>query len=161
GEGGVLFFYYSTVDLCSHMMWRHWDASHPAHDARFAAQDSSGWSGRAGSTWKETIQDLYLAMDPVLGRIREHLGHYPTLIVMSDHGFAPFRRKFSLNTWLFENGYLVMRDGQSKELPRDSPGFHRVQIFDTFEDAQGHERTVVDWSRTRAYGMGFNGLYLN
>ena len=39
---------------------------------------------------------------------------------MSDHGFAPYRRKFSLNTWLYDNGYLVLKDGKSREeLPAD------------------------------------------
>ena len=39
-----------------------------AHEpvAGFAAQDSSEWSGRAGSTWKDVVYDLYLLMDPVL-----------------------------------------------------------------------------------------------
>ncbi len=151
-EGGLLFFYFSTVDLTCHMMWRHFDASHPAHDPAIAAQDSSWWSGREGTTWKDTVHDLYLKMDPVLGRIRERLGDDVTLIVMSDHGFAPYRREFDLNTWLYENGYLVLHEGQSKELPEGAPGFTKQVLY-----VPG----VVDWSKTRAYGIGFNGLYLN
>jgi len=150
--GGLLFFYFSTIDLCCHMMWRHYDAAHPAHDAEFAAKDSSAWSGREGSKWADTVHDLYLRMDPVLGQIRERIGDKATLIVMSDHGFAPYRRKFSLNTWLLEEGYLVLREGRDRELARDDPRYEKVFLFDP---------TVVDWSRTRAYGMGFNGLYLN
>ncbi len=152
GDGGLLFFYVSSVDLPCHMMWRHGDASHPAHDPELASKDSSAWSGRSGSTWKESIQDLYLKMDPLLGRIRERLGDDVTFIVMSDHGFAPYRRKFSLNTWLYENGYLALQPGRDKELPKSDPAFREVGIYDP---------TVVDWSKTRAYGMGFNALYLN
>jgi predicted AlkP superfamily phosphohydrolase/phosphomutase len=55
---------------------------------------------------------------------------------MSDHGFANFKRQFNLNSWLRENGYLQPADTSS--IMRD-----------------------VDWSRTRAYGLGINGLYLN
>ena len=70
---------------------------------------------------------------------------------MSDHGFAPYARKFSLNTWLLENGYLVLegraRRGAPAATTRRSSRVHRVD--------------AVDWSKTRAYGMGFNGLYLN
>jgi predicted AlkP superfamily phosphohydrolase/phosphomutase len=161
GAGGVLFFYYSTVDLCSHMMWRHGDPAHPFHDPELAAEDSSHWSGREGSTWKDTVTDLYLKMDPVLGRLREELGDDVTYIVMSDHGFAPYRRKFSLNTWLADNGYLVFRDGKGKELPRTSPNYQRVNIHDKYVGDDGELHTAVDWSKTRAYGMGFNGLYLN
>ena len=142
-EGGLLFFYYSSVDLCCHMMWRHSDALHPYHDAELAARDSSWWSGRSGSKWLDVVDDLYLRMDPVLGRVREQVGDDALLIVMSDHGFAPYRRKFNLTTWLWTEGYLVLREGLD---PREK----------TLNIAG-----AADWSKSRAYGIGFNGLYLN
>jgi predicted AlkP superfamily phosphohydrolase/phosphomutase len=155
-EGGFLFFYFSGVDLCSHMMWRHFDEKHPNHDAKFAAQDSSSWSKRAGSTWKDVIYDLYAEMDPVLGRLLERLPDDTLLVVMSDHGFAPYRRKFSLNTWLVDNGYLVLKPGLTKELARKDPNYKPVFAY----NGEGIE-CAVDWTKTRAYGVGFNGLYLN
>ncbi|MBJ02200.1 MAG: hypothetical protein CMK00_04925 [Planctomycetes bacterium] len=148
--GGLLFFYYSTVDLCCHMMWRHHDEEHPHHDEAIAARDSSDWSGRPGSTWGDTVHDLYLKMDPVLGRLRERVGEEAAIIVMSDHGFAPYRREFSLNTWLLENDYLVLKQDQDRELAMDDPAHAPVSISQ-----------AVDWSKTKAYGVGFNGLYLN
>ena len=151
--GGFLFFYFSGVDLCSHMMWRHFDEGHPFHDAKFAAEDSSTWSKRPGSEWKDVVYDLYLRMDPVLGRLRERLPSDALLVVMSDHGFKTYRRKFSLNTWLLEQGYLVLQPGREREPPRSSPAFERVYITT--------EAGAVDWTKTRAYGVGFNGLYLN
>jgi predicted AlkP superfamily phosphohydrolase/phosphomutase len=63
------------------------------------------------------------------------------LLVCSDHGFAPFARNFHLNTWLRDNGYLTLRDSARRK--------EETAITD------------VDWSRTAAYGIGFNGLYLN
>ncbi len=152
GDGGLLFFYFSGIDLCGHMMWRHGDEQHPHHEPEFAARDSSWWSKRPGSTWKDIIADLYMEMDPVLGRVRDGVGD-ATLIVMSDHGFAPYRRRFSLNTWLLENGYLVLEEGASREKSEDDPQHTEVSIH----TASG----AVDWSKTRAYGIGFNGLYLN
>ena len=50
---------------------------------------AADWSGREGSTWKEVVYDLYILMDPVLGRLRERVGEDVELMVMSDHGFAP------------------------------------------------------------------------
>ena len=41
-------------------------------------------------------------------------------------------------------------------LPTGAANEAELGIFDV--DDRG---TVVDWSKTRAYGMGFNGLYLN
>jgi predicted AlkP superfamily phosphohydrolase/phosphomutase len=155
-EGGLLFFYFSGVDLCSHMMWRHFDDQHPSHDSKFAARDSSQWSKRAGSTWRDVIYDLYSEMDPVLGRLQERLPDDALLVVMSDHGFAPYRRKFSLNTWLVDNGYLVLKPGFEKELSRKDPAYKPVFAY----SGEGIE-CAVDWTKTRAYSMGFNGLYLN
>ena len=141
-EGGFLFFYFSGVDLCSHMMWRHGDREHPAHDEAFARGEDESWTHRPGSTWSEVLEDIYLRMDPVLGRIRAQLPKDALLVVMSDHGFESWHRKVNLNSWLVEQGYLVLKDGKTPgkgtALPRD-----------------------VDWSKTRAYGLGFNGLYLN
>ena len=165
-EGGFLFFYYSTVDLTNHMVWALFDPEHPFHVkyADLAPQDSSEWSGREGSKWGEIVWDVYMRMDPVLGHLRDRVGHDATIIVMSDHGFAPYRRTFSLNTWLYEEGYLVLRDGVEKELPKDHPEYRPISIAGTF-DHDGDPATpavsVVDWERTKAYGVGFNGLYLN
>ncbi|MDF1837920.1 MAG: alkaline phosphatase family protein, partial [Planctomycetota bacterium] len=149
-RGGLLFFYYSTVDLCAHMMWRHSDEEHPHHDEVLAAKDSQWWSGREGSTWKDVLIDLYLKMDDVLGEVRSQVGDDTLILVMSDHGFAPYHRIFSLNTWLLENGYLVLKEGKERELERGHADFRAVRLID-----------AVDWSKTRAYGLGFNGLYLN
>jgi predicted AlkP superfamily phosphohydrolase/phosphomutase len=146
-DGGLLFFYFSAIDLCMHMVWRHGDEAHPDHDSRLAAESSEAWSGRPGSQWKDVVADLYMKMDKVLGRLRQRIGPETALIVMSDHGFAPYYRKFSLNTWLFENGYLVLKPGKDRE---DEQGSQPVYIAGD-----------VDWSKTRAYGVGFNGLYLN
>ncbi len=157
--GGFLFFYYSSVDLAAHMMWRHADTDHPNHDPEFAAKDSSWWSEREGSVWKDVLMDLYLRMDPVLGKIREQVGEDTLIMVMSDHGFAPFSRKFNLNTWLVEEGYLVFKDGKTKELRESDPNHVPVRL--SAMNYETGESTVIDWSKTRAFGIGFNGLYVN
>jgi len=148
--GGLLFFYVGTVDLSMHMMWRHQDPQHPDFDAAVAAESSTWWSKRPDTTWRDVVDDLYLAMDPVLGSVLDRIDDQTLVMVVSDHGFAPYRRKFSLNTWLLEQGYLVLREGKERELPEGDPKRADVHLFD-----------AVDWSRTKAYGIGFNGLYLN
>ncbi|MEZ6015362.1 MAG: alkaline phosphatase family protein [Planctomycetota bacterium] len=148
--GGLLFFYVGTVDLSMHMMWRHQDPEHPDFDAKVAAESSSWWTGREGSTWRDVVEDLYLEMDPVLGAILDRVDDETLVMVISDHGFAPYRRKFSLNTWLLREGYIVLKEGRTAELPEDDSKRVDVHLFD-----------AVDWARTKAYGIGFNGLYLN
>ncbi|HXG30326.1 MAG TPA: alkaline phosphatase family protein, partial [Thermodesulfobacteriota bacterium] len=83
-------------------------------------------------------EQTYIDMDGVLGKALKRIDGNTTLIVLSDHGFAPFYRAFNLNTWLKKEGYASLTD-----------------------DSEGDFFSNVDWSKTRAYGAGFNGLYLN
>jgi predicted AlkP superfamily phosphohydrolase/phosphomutase len=126
---GVFFFYFSSVDLNSHMFWRLMDPKHPAYDVTLAAQNGSA------------IEDTYEQMDQVLGEILPTLDSNSTLLVLSDHGFAPYYRSFNLNTWLLDNGYIKLLANANSD--------------------SGEPFANVDWSRTRAYGLGLNGLYLN
>jgi predicted AlkP superfamily phosphohydrolase/phosphomutase len=128
-QKGVFFFYFSSIDLNSHMLWRLIDPEHPAYDATLASQYGS------------VIQEFYQQMDQVLGEVLPKLDKHTTLLVLSDHGFAPYRRSFNLNTWLLNNGYITLKSGA---------------------DPNNNEPLAnVDWSKTRAYGLGLNGLYLN
>ncbi len=86
------------------------------------------------------IEDLYTRMDELVGRVMQRMDDKTLLMVVSDHGFKSFARCVNLNAWLHQNGYLALKSGKSES-------------GDWFED--------VDWSRTRAYTMGLNGLYLN
>jgi len=86
------------------------------------------------------IEDLYDRMDALIGKVMLQIDPETMLLVISDHGFKSFARCMNLNAWLHQNGYLALKEGKN-------------QSGDWFED--------VDWSRTRAYTMGLNGLYLN
>ena len=86
------------------------------------------------------IEDLYCRMDQLVGRVVEQIDEDTLMLVVSDHGFKSFSRCVNLNAWLHHNGYLTLKPGKKES-------------GDWFED--------VDWSRTRAYTMGLNGLYLN
>jgi predicted AlkP superfamily phosphohydrolase/phosphomutase len=131
--GDATFVYLSDIDLQCHMLWRHADPKHPglAHPARDPA---------LAAAHAHDIERLYRDVDTALGRVRERLPRDTLLIVMSDHGFQSYTRKFHLNAWLREHGWLVLKGGKRTG---------RVGLDD------------VDWSRSRAYGIGFNGLYLN
>ncbi|MFB3153635.1 MAG: alkaline phosphatase family protein, partial [Candidatus Acidiferrales bacterium] len=87
------------------------------------------------------LEKLYQEMDEVVGTVLEKVDENTTLLILSDHGFAPFYRSFNLNTWLLDNGYVFLQDDSLRE--------------------QTEFLLNVDWSRTRAYGLGLNALYLN
>ncbi len=126
---GVFFFYFSSLDLNAHMLWRLTDPQSPAYDAALAAQYGS------------SLEEFYQQIDQVLGEVLPKVDDNTTLLVLSDHGFAPYRRSFNLNTWLLNNGYIALKEGVSENASEPLAN--------------------VDWSRTRAYGLGLNGLYLN
>ncbi len=133
-DDGLLFFYFSTVDLRSHMMWRHIAAGHPARDEKIAAQ------------YARSIEDSYVLMDQALGHLREKIGEATPLMVLSDHGFSPFTRRVNLNNWLLKEGYLVL----TEKAAQDPKGVYSLA-----------EGGGVDRSKSRAYAVGFNGIYLN
>ncbi len=127
-DEGLLFFYFNSPDQVCHMMWRNMDHDSPT----YAASDH---------THEFRIRDVYAELDAALGLAVERAGDDAVVMVMSDHGFAPWNRAFHVNTWLYDNGYLVIKDGSS---PAD------VEML-----------FGVDWKRTRAYAIGINGLYIN
>ncbi len=125
----LLFYYFGNLDQVSHVMFRSTDPEHPAYDPELDAP------------FADILERLYRQADAVVGDTLEKIGDDTRLVIMSDHGFAPWRRAFNLNSWLRDNGYLAVKNPNL----RKDPG-----LF-----------INVDWSQTRAYGCGFNGLYVN
>ena len=126
-DEGFLFFYFSSVDQGAHMLYHYMDPEHPIHE-----QDE---------LLVNSVRTLYEEMDEALGRVLEEVDERTTLIVMSDHGFAPFYWGVNLNSWLVETGYVTLKDPSRQGL---SPLFLNV-----------------DWSQTTAYALGLQGLYVN
>ena len=81
----------------------------------------------------QAIHDIYHRMDALIGGVMKKLKSDDILFIVSDHGVAPFERCFNTNAWLAENGYLTAESGA----------------------------TPVNWTQTRAFGMGLAGIYIN
>ena len=57
---------------------------------------------------------MYIKMDYLVGETMAEVNlDNEILIVMSDHGFGPFKRCFNINTWLAENGYLFFKNDEN------------------------------------------------
>jgi predicted AlkP superfamily phosphohydrolase/phosphomutase len=125
---GSLVCVFDATDRIQHMFWRYLDKDHPA--AR----------GKQDSRHRDAIRDLYVHNDKLVGRVMEQLGARDVLMVLSDHGFSSFRRGVNLNSWLKQEGYLVLKEGG---------------------DAEAEWLRDVDWSATRAYCLGLTGMFLN
>lgn len=126
-------------DRVAHVFFRLYDPQHPAYDAALAAK------------WGDSLLRTYQIMDSIVGEAMEAAEKKDAaLIVLSDHGFATWRKSVNYNTWLVQNGYLGMRQGvETKE--------RNLEIL--FDHGQFWEN--VDWSKTRAYALGLGNIYIN
>jgi len=109
-----------------------WRPMDPGHPAYNAATDAA---------FADVVRKTYEKLDHVVGYALDHAGEGALVVAMSDHGFTSWRRVFHLNAWLHQNGYLAVKD---ESLPAG---------MDLLRN--------IDFSRTRAYGLGLNGLYVN
>ena len=127
---GFVTVVFDTTDRISHMFYRYLDPTHPANEGKDTEQH------------KDVIPELYAKMDGFLAEVQEKLGKDDDTVfmVISDHGFTNFRRGVNLNTWLKDEGYLVLKEGC--ETSRDY-----------FQD--------VDWERTKAFTIGLTGIFIN
>lgn len=124
-HGGFLFVYLSSIDQTSHVFYRSMEPDAPAADR----------------VYRDVIPGLYRRVDQWIGEVHKRaVAKGARLVVMSDHGFAPYRTKVHLNTFLAQRGYLVT-------LPPDK---RRAGSL-------GH----IDWSRTQAYALGLNEVFIN
>jgi predicted AlkP superfamily phosphohydrolase/phosphomutase len=131
-DSGLFYCLFDTPDRVQHLFWRFGEPDHPANrgkppDTRFT----------------EVIDDAYRRCDAVVGKALEHADDQTLFVALSDHGFNSFQRGVHLNSWLFNNGFLALRDGAQ-------PG-----------EAAGDMLRQVDWGRTKAYALGLSGIYLN
>jgi len=90
--------------------------------------------------YNNVVTDYYIKIDTLIGKILKQIDTQTLFLVMSDHGFSDFRESIHLNYWLLENGYLSLKETDSG----------------TNDFLEG-----IDWSKTKAYAIGFGGIYLN
>ncbi len=131
-EEGLFYCLFDTPDRVQHLFWRYREPDHPANRGRMPQPE-----------YARVIEDQYRRGDEIVGKAVQFADRETLVIVLSDHGFGSFQRGVNLNTLLFDEGLLALRDGAR-------PG-HACRDF----------LLDVDWSRTSAYALGLGGIYLN
>lgn len=116
---GVVACVFDTSDRVQHMFYR-----------RLGTEDAHS----------QVIEQMYRKMDDLVGEALPFATKDTALYVLSDHGFTSFRRGVNLNSWLYQHGYLRLKDDAA--------------IGGSFFEG-------VDWDATRAYALGLGGMYLN
>jgi len=125
---GTLTCVFDGVDRIQHMFWRYFEKGHPA--AR----------GTDGGAHADAIEQIYRRSDELVGKVIARLRKDDLLMVVSDHGFASFRRGVNLNAWLLARGWLKLKEGGDGGIEGLGEG---------------------DWSGTHAYALGLTGMFLN
>jgi predicted AlkP superfamily phosphohydrolase/phosphomutase len=129
---GLFFCLFDTPDRLQHMMWRFREPDHPAN--------SNGMS----EEMRHAIEQHYQDCDDVVGKAFNYADDQTLFITLSDHGMNSFQRGLNLNTWLYENGFLALKNGIKPGEEENGDFFHNV-----------------DWSKTRAYSLGLGCIFLN
>ena len=124
---GLVVCVFDITDRLQHMFWRYLEDDHPANE------------GKDTEKHRNEIRRLYQRMDDLVGRVIDASGEDTVVMVMSDHGFKSFKRGVNLNSWLQQNGYLVLKE--------------KASGAEWYQD--------VDWKKTRAFAVGLGGIYLN
>jgi predicted AlkP superfamily phosphohydrolase/phosphomutase len=130
-QEGLFYCLFDTPDRLQHMFWRFRERDHPANHHGFEAEMT------------HIIEDHYRECDAIVGKALEYADDETLFIVLSDHGMNSFQRGLHLNTWLYDHGFLALKDNME-------PG-----------EKAGDFLRSVDWDRTQAYTFGLGGIFLN
>jgi predicted AlkP superfamily phosphohydrolase/phosphomutase len=131
---------FQGTDHVQHMFWRMIDPQHPMYDPALA------------QLFGDSILTVYERADTLVGRVMDEvLDDDDVLLVMSDHGFNPFRKAVNVNRWLVDNGYLAELAGSTSE---------ESSVYELFSPASEFFQWV-DWSKSRAYALGLGQIYIN
>jgi predicted AlkP superfamily phosphohydrolase/phosphomutase len=157
----------SVTDWMHHrFLWAHGAAAEPG-------------GGTAPRRAREAVRGTYAAVDAALGDLLRALPGDVRVLVCSDHGAQAVRGLLNLNGWLAERGFLV-RAGGGGAARGVAPAGGRARralralvpepLLAPLRALRARKREVgriahldgVDWSRTRAYAVGYYGsLYYN
>lgn len=99
--GGLLFFYFSSIDQNSHILW--------------------------GRHEPELLQ-VYREVDECVGEVRRAFPSTP-LIILSDHGFTTFARAVHLNAWLKDRGFLSLTGSPGDDTNLNSVDWSATEAY--------------------------------
>ncbi len=113
------------------------------HHAFWRFHDPRHPQHEPGNPYRNVMRDYYVELDAHLGEFLEVLPDETTVMIVSDHGAGPMDGGVCLNEWLIREGYLTLKEPVTE-----------LTKFST---------SLVDWSRTKAWGDGgyYGRLFIN
>jgi predicted AlkP superfamily phosphohydrolase/phosphomutase len=169
----LFFTVFTESDLAQHKFWAGIDKNHPNHKLL---------KKRFGNL----VNEIYERLDQSVGKIIRKIPEETTIFLISDHGFGPFYQSFSLNQWLANENYLVLREFFLKKWLKNilikTNLQKKVQILKSHishfffqkrssinvrtlreKDVLSGEKLVkkINWKKTRAYFTSDYGIRIN
>lgn len=167
----------NTDEIC-HFFWHHMDPTHPWHNPKAPEQH------------RQAIQNLYQQVDAWVGKLKAAAGDDTNIVIMSDHGAGPLYKDVFINEWLWQKGWLKLREeiqtpqkhvtwlrqiGLTRKNISDTLtrlGLHRVEvlikkvlgdkIYVLPRDERPEFNDAIDWAQTKAYSFGYYGqIFIN
>jgi predicted AlkP superfamily phosphohydrolase/phosphomutase len=154
-ESDLFFLVYVETDRIQHQFWKFTDNENPTV------------SRNDKKKYENVISDIYQRLDISIGKLLNRVREEDTLMIVSDHGFGPLHRAFSLSNWLIENGYTVYKeanDTSNKSKSKFLGSLHR-RLFGKFADKDKELNRYfgnIDWQKTKAFTEGAaGGVFIN
>jgi predicted AlkP superfamily phosphohydrolase/phosphomutase len=155
----VLVVVFVGADRIHHVLWE------------YAANHSDPGNLRNFPIIRQRIVSFYSGLDNIIGEIIATAGSQSNVVLMSDHGFGPYRRGVYLNKWLAQLGLLTPRGSQrqrslrsiakrfGKRIGLNQRRVSRVIGLEGFRKlkAMGYH---IDWQHTKAYSTRV-GIQIN
>ncbi|MFX0206751.1 MAG: alkaline phosphatase family protein [Candidatus Hodarchaeota archaeon] len=158
--------HFHVIDEIQHFFWKFIDPTHPEY-TQSGAKD-----------FGNVISEIYQKMDTAISRLSGKLDDDTTLIIISDHGHGPLHKVVNLNNFLMKNGFMFLKNdvltrmkyGLFKAGVTPKNAFRLLSnirlgnIMVKFSKQTINRAldkflsfTDVDWSRTKAYSIGYFG----
>ena len=171
-EWDIFMAVFYSIDVIQHHFWKFFDGNHPLYDKDLAVK------------YGKVIPEFYKMIDSAVGDILKMIDEDVTVMVVSDHGAGSEEEAFSINNWLYKEGFLSFRQAFSplwrfrlphifyKGLRRlGFPGIAWTVPLDqlkklgkAIDPREGlNIPFFIDWKKTRAYGGNHTeqGIYIN
>jgi len=159
---------FPETDTVSHGLWSAYDSSHHEHDPVQAAK------------FRDGILEIYQHIDSLIARLISNVQPPTSILLMSDHGHGPVRNFLYVNNFLAQRGYLKFKPNIASQAKRIAfqLGLTPRLVYNillklglgklrrTLDKRRGGRGLLkrfflsfadVDWSRTRAYSIGYIG----
>ena len=158
----LFFVYSSSLDVIKHFVWKYCDETDPSYPGE--------------NELKNTIKNLYIKYDDILGNYLENLPRDTSIIVLSDHGHGGRPLKlFNINEFLRRRGFLFSKESKNhvniitvEKIKRNilyiigkyEVGKYASKILKIFPTIRKVYTSPIsiDWDKTIAYTSDLSGI---